>query len=136
MCFYCLYRSIEGVHNSEYNDGDESSIKFVSLRDKLVKQDLLSYIVTVGKISIPSTYIVMNTFKMLKQKVIEKTGILLVRPKGCGKSVALVGVYLHLKAIKKEVGFSFTVFQLILADCIFNCLSGSRVVECQLQFAD
>ena len=66
------------------------------LHDDLVNQKMASYIETVGRISVPSIFINTSTFLKLKEKVDEKTGVLLVGPKGCGKSVTLVRTFLYL----------------------------------------
>ena len=82
VCVFSVLRSLE--RTSGYSD------KFMPLHDDLVNQKMASYIETVGRISVPSIFINTSTFLKLKEKVDEKTGVLLVGPKGCGKSVTLI----------------------------------------------
>ena len=62
----------------------------------------LSHLST-GFINVPSTYLVTSAFRELKDRMFKEidSGLLLVGPKGCGKSVSLIALLVFLKSLKK-----------------------------------
>ena len=79
------------------------SIEVISLCDELHKYHLLHYVKSTGFINVPSTYLVASAFRELKDRMSKEidSGLLLVGPKGCGKSISLIALLVFLKSLKK-----------------------------------